>query len=85
MNVSKIELYGTTGTVIRYVEEGNKIVFDALDAEVTGTVTNVAFDGNRIPADQAVRVSGFVKEGKVVTYNRLQYPIKLGFYGMRPR
>ena len=80
MNVSKIEIYGTRGKIIKYLEEGNRNVFTVDDAEVTGTVTNVAFDGGR-----AVNLNDLVDTGKSVIHNNLQYPTKIGFYGLRPR
>ncbi len=86
MNISKIEIYGTTGTVIRYVEEGNDLIFTSLDVRKTGTVSSVAIDGKRAPADKVANIAGkMVRQGHIVTCEHLKYPIKIGFYGMRPR
>lgn len=85
MNVSRIEIYGTRGKIIKYLEEGSKIIFTVDDAEVTGTVTNVAFDGERLRADRAVGLNDIVDTGKFIVHNNLKYPTKIGFYGLRPR
>jgi hypothetical protein len=86
MNLSKIELYGTTGTVIRYVEEGSNLIFTSLDARQTGMVENVAIDGKHAAADRVARIADRVaRQGHIVTCENLKYPLKLGFYGMRQR
>ena len=85
MNVSRIEIHGKRGVSIRYLEERNTVIFTALEAKVTGVVTNVWFDDFHLDVERARGLSGAAREGKIVQYNRLKYPIKLGFYGMRPR
>ena len=85
MRVSRIEIHGTRGVSIRYLEEGNTIIFTALEAKVTGSVTSAWFDDFRLNFDRARRLTGAAMEGKIVQYNRLKYPNLLGFYGVRPR
>lgn len=85
MNVSKVEIYGTRGKSLRYLEQGNTVIFTELEAKVTGTVTMVAFDERRLSVEQIGRLYDVLMEGKIVRLNNLKYPIKLGFYGVRPR
>lgn len=85
MNVSRIEIHGTRGVSLRYLEEGNKIIFSALEAKVTGRVTSVWLDDFCLEVERARGLTGSAREGKLVLYHRLKYPNKLGFYGVRPR
>ena len=85
MNVRKIELYGIKGKLIKYLEEGNRIVCTERDAKLIGNAVSIIIDDNAVPDVDLAYVTRSAKEGHHTVHNRLTYPNKVGFYGIRPR